>query len=149
MSMWNIPAQLGAWDQVSNEIENELQKSGCPPETVVSIIAAADEIFANISSYAYQSKDGQVEIKTKNVSLDTIHSEYSLTFADRGAKFNPLDAPTYEKGTLAQRKYKTGIQGGFGIHIVKDKADKLSYKYTDGQNILCFMKFYKPIKNNI
>ena len=142
--MWNIPADLGSWEHVSAHIETELQSNRCPAETSLSIIVAAEEIFANISAYAYQGSDGTVEIITKNEPLNDGRNEYSLTFFDWGTEFNPLNTPEFEKGTLARQKYKSGVRGGFGIHIVKDKADLLSYKYEDGQNVLCFVKSYTP-----
>jgi anti-sigma regulatory factor (Ser/Thr protein kinase) len=144
MGMWNIPAELGAWEQVSAQIETELHNGLCPADIAMSIIVAADEIFANISDYAYQGSDGAVEIMSQIEPLNDERKEYRLTFFDRGNEFNPLDTPEHEKGTLALHKYKSGVQGGFGIHIVKDKADRLSYKYENGQNVLCFVKYFVP-----
>ena len=142
MGAWNIPAGLDSWEQVSAQIESELRENFCPRETVTSIIVAADEIFANISAYAYGGGNGTVEVESRTVPLEHGRYEYSLTFCDSGIRFNPLDAPKYEKGSLARQKYKSGSLGGFGIHIVREKADRLSYEYEDGKNVLCFVKFY-------
>ena len=144
MGVWIIPADLGSWEEVSAQMESELRDNRCPAETAVSIIVAADEIFANISSYAYQGGGGLAEIKTRCERLDDGRNEYRLTFSDRGIAFNPCNAPEDEKGTLALQKYKSGIQGGFGIPMIKDKADRLSYQYKNGRNILCFIKYYTP-----
>ena len=145
MGMWNISANLCSWEQVSVQIENELRDNLCPAGTAMSIIVAADEIFANISAYAYKGNDGEVEIKTQIEPLNDGRNEFKLTFSDRGIAFNPLDTPVHEKGTLARHKYKSGSQGGFGIHIIRDKADKLSYIHEDEKNVLCFTKFYAPV----
>ena len=144
MGIWNIPANLGSWEHVSAQIEKELQDNKCPFDVAISIMAAADEIIANISSYAYADCDGEVMIKTINKTLHDGRNEYRLIIYDHGVEFNPLNAPKHENGTLANKLYKTGKRGGYGIHIIRNKADKLIYKYKDGKNILCFVKFYIP-----
>lgn len=95
------------------------------------LLVAVEEIFINISSYAYQDKIGYAE-------LELIHTDENMikaTFTDRGSPFNPLE---FDSGKRARDNIDSLIPGGLGIYIVKNTMKNLKYEYIDGCNIFSF-----------
>ena len=85
---------------------------------------AAEEVFVNICSYAYDSS-GDAEIKI--ISGDRI----MLGFTDSGKRFDPtadvLEIEDYDHDNAV---------GGLGRFLAFSLADDYSYEYKDGKNIL-------------
>nr|WP_297708814.1 ATP-binding protein [uncultured Butyrivibrio sp.] len=121
-------------DEVFDFIEGELAdiESVCRMD-VLKIHMIVDEIFTNISSYAYDNDNG-----TTTISFDykTGNDYISLTFTDQGRPYNPLEEklPDME---LSAGKRKIG---GLGVLMVLNIADDIHYEYKDGSNILTIIK---------
>lgn len=121
-------------DEVFDFIEGELAdiESVCRMD-VLKIHMIVDEIFTNISSYAYDNDNG-----TTTISFDykTGNDYISLTFTDQGRPYNPLEEklPDME---LSAGKRKIG---GLGVLMVLNTADDIHYEYKDGSNILTIIK---------
>ena len=121
-------------DEVFDFIEGELAdiESVCRMD-VLKIHMIVDEIFTNISSYAYDNDKG-----TATISFDykTRNDYISLTFTDQGRPYNPLEEklPDME---LSAGKRKIG---GLGVLMVLNIADDIHYEYKDGSNILTIIK---------
>lgn len=99
---------------INNELTNKLDM-------------CAEEIFANITFYAYPDKHGifEVEIKKSN-------NRISLEFQDKGIAYNPLEKPDPDINLPPEER----PLGGLGIFMVKEMADEISYKRVDDKNIL-------------
>ena len=108
----SLPANVS--DDVSNKLE-----------------LAAEEIFVNISHYAYQTK-GEAEVFVEFPKDDTIR----VAFADWGKEFNPLETPDPDFEQSADERRL----GGFGIYLTKKFMDKVEYRREDGKNILTMEK---------
>ena len=97
------------------------------------ILISCDEIFTNISGYAYGESTGKV-----SVSADYFPSEQELhiIFSDSGAAFDPLkiEAPDTQS-RLAGRKV-----GGLGLFMVKKMMDDVVYVRQNDRNILTLIK---------
>lgn len=119
--------------QVQSFIESHLEEAGCPMKTMMQISMAVEEIFINVSSYAYAPGQGDVTvcIEFANSSKDVV-----ITFKDHGIPYNPLakDDPDV---SLPAKDRKIG---GLGIFLTKRVMDGMTYEYKDGQNILAMRK---------
>ena len=94
---------------------------------------AVEEIFVNISSYAYDPDIGvaQIRVETKEDPLSVV-----LSFIDGGTPYDPLAKPDPNlKIPLKERR-----KGGLGIFMVKKTMDGIKYEYKDGHNILTITK---------
>ena len=107
-------------------LKADMDRHNVLPNKQFNMISAAEEVFVNISNYAYDGK-GQVEV-TSFVQDAT----YYVRFADEGKKYNPLE---HEDPDITLKPKDRPI-GGLGIFLAKKFSDKISYTYENGQNIL-------------
>ena len=128
-----VGAKIENLDLATGFIEEILERQGCSTKTKLQVKLAAEEIFVNISSYAYGDSDGSVEI-TCELKQDPLRVE--ISFADEGVPFDPLsrDDPDLSMEATLDR------EGGLGIFLVKNTMDDVSYRYENGRNILTFVK---------
>ncbi len=94
---------------------------------------AIDEIFSNISKYAYKDS-GDVELFFK---ADEKHVE--ITFTDTGIPYNPLDKEDPDINLPAEER----PEGGLGIYMVKNLMENIVYERKDDRNILKISMNYK------
>ena len=98
---------------------------------------AMDEVFANISEYAYETKQGNVIIESEYEITSDEHIA-KITFIDSGKEFNPLKdvlEPDVGENVATNRKI-----GGLGIFLVKKQVDEVQYAYVDSSNNLKLIK---------
>lgn len=119
--------------KVQSFIDEQLEDAGCPMLTQIAIDVAVEEIFVNISSYAYDQEIGvavvQVEMLDDPLSV-------KITFIDNGKQYDPLAKPDPDI-TLGAKERK---KGGLDIYMVKNSMDDMRYEYRDGKNILTIKK---------
>ena len=128
-----LPAEVGRLDEVNALIDSELMPYGCSTKTQMEIALAVEEIFVNISNYAYPLQDGQAEIA---VDIGGEPPVLTVRFVDWGKPFNPLAKPDADITLPAEER---GI-GGLGIFLVKKLMDDVSYTYEGGKNVLTIQK---------
>ena len=87
----------------------------------------SEEIYANVTFYAYPEKRGTLETKISKNEKEVI-----VKFIDEGLEYNPLKRPEPDI-TLPPDERPLG---GLGIFMVKQMTDEVSYERTDGKNIL-------------
>ena len=119
--------------QVIDFVNGELEALGCPEKTQMKIDVALEEIFVNISHYAYKPETGPALIKVETQSAP---KSIKITFCDWGVPYDPL-AKQDPDITLSADERQIG---GLGIFIVKNYMDDMSYKYSDGKNVLTIVK---------
>ena len=97
------------------------------------ILISCDEIFTNISGYAYGESTGKVSVSADYFPFE---QELHITFSDSGAAFDPLkiEAPDTQS-RLAGRKV-----GGLGLFMVKKMMDDVVYVRQNDRNILTLIK---------
>ena len=132
MEVSAIPKNLR---QVFDFVVAELQKRTDDKKFIRQIKLCVEEIFLNISSYAYHPEVGNTTIAVR-VEGDPVPIRVILTFKDSGHPFDPLaeDEPDTD-AELDERQV-----GGLGIFLVKNTVDGIRYEYADGQNVLTIMK---------
>ena len=108
-----------------------LEERNCPLRIQTQIELCIEEIFVNIANYAYGDGEGDAEF-----DIEEINGEVTLTFADSGTPYNPLekDDPDITLSTGERRI------GGLGIFLVKKNMDRVGYKYENGKNIFSMTK---------
>ena len=118
---------------VTEFIETELEKIGCPMKMITQINVAIDEIYSNIVKYGYPHNNGPVTVKF--LEKEDPHRVY-VRFADQGVPYNPL---MYQDPDITLSAEERSI-GGLGIFMVKKTMDDIKYKYENGENVLTIMK---------
>ena len=126
-----VPENIEA---VIDFVNQELESHDCGFPEEMSIDIAVDEIFANISYYAYGDKTGFAEVSVEITGSPPLAR---IVFADSGTPFNPLKMPEPDV-TLSIEEREIG---GMGIHIVRKSMDSVEYLYKDGKNILTIEKY--------
>jgi len=96
---------------------------------------ACEEILVNIIHYAYENKEGSLEIQWKEKE-----GFFSLVFIDHGIPFNPLKN---QKPVIKSLSVEAKEIGGLGIYFIKNFVDKVDYTFLDGANILTISKKFK------
>ena len=123
-------------EKVTAFIEEQLEAVDCPMKAQMQINIAIDEIFSNISYYAYQPNTGDVTVQ---LEISEEPAEVTITFIDQGIPYDPLSQEEPDT-TLSADERKIG---GLGIFMVKKSMDDLSYEYKDGKNILKMKKAFR------
>ncbi|MCR5704669.1 MAG: ATP-binding protein [Eubacterium sp.] len=124
-----LKAKTDNLNKVLEFVDNELERLNCPMKIQLQINVAVEEIFVNISNYAYHPEIGEATIQ---VEVEDEPLTVCLTFIDNGVPYDPL-AKNDPDVTLSAEERQIG---GLGIFIVKKSMDDVSYEYKDGKNIL-------------
>ena len=114
-------------DSVLAFLDKELAK--CSDDVRDKVALCADEIFSNISAYAFGSGSGDVVV---NVTVDEV---VTVVFEDNGIPYNPLNAPSPDLTLPAESR----DIGGLGIFIVRNTVDSIFYRRDGDKNILTFV----------
>ena len=133
MKTLTVPAKSENLDEILDFVNGELENAACSPEAQMQIELAIEEIFVNISSYAYSPGEGETEVRCA-VLPDPPRAV--IRFTDSGKPFNPLAAE--EAGTSEEELLER--EGGLGILLVKKIMDDVQYVYEDGKNSLTILK---------
>ena len=123
-----VQSDMNNLSKVLNFIEDNMQKYHVANETVFKMVTAAEEIYANIASYAYEKKE-EMEIVVKTHFDGTY---YHIKFIDFGKEYNPLTRADPDiSAPLEERSI-----GGLGIFLVKKFASDVTYTRQNNQNVL-------------
>ncbi len=128
-----LPAQIAKLPILKEWLTGIVAELVVPSKISKQILIALDEIFTNISSYGYPVGGGSVRVW---VELDEEEKVLTITFADTGTPYNPLE--TKEPDTtlpLDERPI-----GGLGIFMVRKMMDSVNYRRENEQNILVLEK---------
>ncbi len=127
-----LPARTELLDEVQAFVGERLE-GRCSMKTQMQIELAVEEIFVNISSYAYAPGEGQAAVR---VEIAGDPAAVSITFLDRGVPYNPLakEDPDIRSNALDRKV------GGLGIYLTKQVMDEVRYEYREGQNVLTMTK---------
>ena len=116
-------------------VNSELKERTDNKTLMRQIKLCVEEIFLNISSYAYHPGTGNAKIILR-LEGDPVPIRVSITFIDKGRPFNPLSEGNPDtESDLDERQV-----GGLGIFLVKNSADDIYYEFKNDQNMLTFVK---------
>ena len=119
--------------EVQAFVGEHLEAADCPMKARMQIDVAVEEIFVNISSYAYAPEQGTATVRVE-VSKDPV--TVMITFMDQGMPYDPLAKQDPDVTLSAEARQI----GGLGIFMTKKIMDDIAYEYKDGQNILTLKK---------
>lgn len=128
-----VSAKNECVNEVITFVLEQLKEYDCPVTAQMQVELAIEEIFVNISSYAYHPIEGAAEVRCE-VLEDPLC--VIVQFLDGGKPYDPLargEVDTSKEAILSRA-------GGLGIHLVKKTMDDVSYAYEDGKNILTILK---------
>jgi len=130
MKKLEIKASIENLNKVLDFINTELEQRGCPHEVQEKIEVAVEEIFVNISDYAYSPDNGNTDISI------SVTDKIVIRFEDTGMPYNPLDKaePDLDK-PLLERDI-----GGLGVFLVKKLMDNVEYSRVGNRNVLVMTK---------
>lgn len=128
----DLPNDVQTIPQLAEFVDEVCATAGFDMATAMQMNLALEEAVVNVMSYAYpEGKKGEVYIEA---SCD--HDYLTFTIRDSGQPFDPTQkAAANTTLSLEERPV-----GGLGIHLVRQLMDKVSYEYTDGQNVLTLRK---------
>lgn len=131
MKILKIPAADDRLGDINALLEEELESVDCPMRVLMQIQLSVEEVFVNISHYAYGEGKGEAEL-----TLVTAPGRFTMSFRDWGTPFDPLKKEDADV-TLGVEERKIG---GLGIFLVKKNMDEVRYTYEDGSNLLTMIK---------
>lgn len=126
-----IPAKLEGMDVILSFVSLLLDTHGCTPKARTQLRMAVEELYVNVTLYAYPEGDGWAEIRG---SVEDGTATFRLI--DGGKFFDPLAKP--DPNTLLSGEERE--IGGLGIYMVKNMMDAVEYEYRDGCNQLTLRK---------
>ena len=110
--------------------------SYCETDLMYKIDVAAEEIFVNISHYAYKDKLPSGESGQAWITCTFENELLTIIFRDKGIPFNPLARPDPDITLSAEDR----SIGGLGIFLTKKYMDTVEYTYENDENILTMKK---------
>lgn len=133
MAERTFDAVLDQLDDVLAFVDEQLDLIDCPMKSRMQVQIAAEEIFVNIASYAYQPGTGKADILVETAKNPR---SVTITFKDRGVPYDPLAKEDPDISLSAEDR----PIGGLGIFMTKKSMDEMKYEYRDGQNVLTIRK---------
>ena len=130
-----VDATINNFSIVKNWLRSIFDKIDCQEKPSRQLFIAADEIYTNISNYAYQDI-GKVAM---HASFNKEDNALTLTFKDNGIEYNPLLKPDPD---IAKRVKEQTI-GGLGIFMAKKMVDTIEYSRLNNENVLVLTKKIK------
>ena len=132
---FSIEAKEENLDELLDFIDGNLEEMDCPMKIQTLINVCVEELFVNISKYAYAPNIGTATVRIENLKDP---NRVSITFIDSGVPYNPLEKLDPDVTlTLEERPV-----GGLGIFMVKKRMDDVRYEYKDNHNILTITKIF-------
>ena len=111
-------------------IERHLMQTECSFNMQKRILVAAEEIYANITNYAYAPDEGSVDI---DIRITDGGSKVKIMFIDSGVAFDPLAKADPAFGEMDGKE-------SMGIFLVKQLMDDVSYMRKDDKNVFTMEK---------
>ena len=136
MNALTIKAEVSNLSQVQQSLSEWLDSIGCAMKASLQIQMAVEEVFVNISSYAYEHDQGEM---TLAFEYQPESSLVKIVFKDQGVPFDPgMRLEKEESATTLKAEDRT--EGGLGILMVYKLMDQVHYSYEHGHNILILEK---------
>lgn len=131
----NVKAELELLDAINDFADAFMESCGYSEQFKTQVAIVIEEIYTNICSYAYPGETGSVKI-----DMAAEGGRLELTFTDSGTAYNPLE----KKDPDITARLEERETGGLGIFMVKQIVDEMSYRRSDGRNILHMVKKVIP-----
>jgi anti-sigma regulatory factor (Ser/Thr protein kinase) len=137
MDELTVDARVGNLNMVVRFISERLEAAGCSMKQRAQVNIAAEEVFVNISSYAYGERGGGATVRI------SVGDDIVVEFEDGGKPYNPIDNGDPDITASADRR----AVGGLGVFMVKKLMDSVEYRREGEKNVLTLRKKFLPAKN--
>lgn len=134
MKTLNTKAKVDNLDEVISFIDAELEEAGCNMKTQMQINIAVEELFVNVSNYAYNQGIGDISI---SIAVHADPEMAEIILSDSGIPYDPLSKEDPDVGLPAEKREI----GGLGIFMVKKTMDMMTYERRDGKNVVTITKY--------
>ena len=119
-------------ERLSRLVDAFGEAQGVPPEILLNVNLALDEVITNIIRYAHG--DGRQHPIDVRLAIES--GVLTAQVEDDGRPFNPLDVPVPDlNASLDERPI-----GGLGIHLVRTMMTSVEYRRENGRNVLIMKK---------
>ena len=109
-----------------------LEKIEASPRIVYFVDLAIEEIVTNCIHYGY-SDDRE---HTIHITLSVADGTITVRIVDDGDAFDPLEAPAPDFSIAIDDR----TEGGLGIHLLRNLADRVLYERRNGTNEITLVK---------
>lgn len=133
MKELTIRAKTENLEKVQEFVREELKRCNVSARSRMKVDLVVEELFVNISSYAYPSGEGDATVQ---VEVDVPAKSVSITFIDSGIPYNPVEKEDPDITLSAEER----TLGGLGIFLAKQSTNEMKYQYEDNKNILTITK---------
>ena len=117
--------------EIAAVVEEHAQLQGWNQDLAFRINLALEEVAINIVSYGGERGGPSPNIE---IRLTPGGGNMTIQVSDDGKPFNPLkDAPP---PSLIDENTKAAPVGGFGLHLIKNMMDSVTYQHWEGKNHL-------------
>ncbi len=106
---------------------------GISPRCLFEVNLILDELFTNIISYGFVDAGEEHAVR---IAFTVAGDRLVVVVRDDGIPFNPIARRSPELPCAIEDCQI----GGLGIHLIKNLVDEVSYRRSDGTNILTFKK---------
>ena len=137
---WITKANEEYLETIQDELSEILEECECPLKQITMINIAFEEIYVNICSYAYEEKEGDMQITVLLEELsqnDVPVLRLEIIFEDDGRAYNPL---TKEDPDITLNAEERQI-GGLGIFMTKKIFDEFQYVRENHKNKNILIKY--------
>lgn len=131
MTELTLTAKTENLDKVLEFVNEQLEEQGCSMRAQLELDIAIEELFVNISNYAYRPEEGAVTIR-----VEFKEDMVSVIFIDGGTPYNPWEREDPDITLSAEERQI----GGLGVYMVKKSMNHVDYIHQDGKNILTIQK---------
>ena len=128
-----VSSEVSQLETIIAHVDEYLESLDCPIKAQMQIDVAIDEVFSNISFYAYEGNVGDVVVEIAPLSGNV---GVKLRLTDSGIPYNPLLKEDPDITLSAEER----PIGGLGIFIVKKTMDTVEYFRENDHNILVMTK---------
>ena len=132
MQTITVKSEITENSTLADFLQQYLKSSKIPAEILADLRLVLEEIFANITCYAYPPDEPGTVI----LELSHTDSSICMTFIDTGRAFNPV---TDFEGLDESDDH---CQGGMGIHFIKSLTDHQEYNRIGQRNVFTVTKHY-------
>ena len=130
---YTFSAKEDSLETALNPVLEVLEELQVEHKTIYKIRLALDELLTNIVSYAYDGKEGVIEV---HYEVNKNPKSISITISDFGKEFNPFDIDDPDlTADVNDRKI-----GGLGVFLVKNVMDEFQYQRENDKNIVTIKK---------
>jgi anti-sigma regulatory factor (Ser/Thr protein kinase) len=121
-------ATLDAVAHCAEFVRAQTRQAGYSTARSYEIELVVEEIVTNICRYSYGERIGHVELCCRRID----GAQLELEFIDGGCPFDILSLPEPDLSVgIDQRDV-----GGIGAQMLRVLADRASYRFADGRNVL-------------